>query len=55
MSYCQLSKFYYEGLLNKTGGRVKDAARMAGLHENTFRSRLDKLGIPFLRKDISVQ
>lgn len=55
MSYCQLSKFYYEGLLNKTGGRVKDAARMAGLHENTFRSRLNKLGIPFLRKDISLQ
>ena len=47
----QLSKYYYEGLLNITGYRVKDAARMAGLNHRTFRSRLDKLDIRYRKKD----
>ena len=47
----QLLKTYYEKLLSTTGGIVKEAAKMAGVKENTFRGRLDKVGVSFRRLD----
>ena len=44
MSETDLLKVYYEGLLNKTGGMIKAAAKMAGHKESTFRFRLGKMG-----------
>ena len=41
----ELLKLYYCRLLDKTGGNVRAAAIRTGLEENTFRSRLTKLGI----------
>jgi transcriptional regulator with AAA-type ATPase domain len=40
-----LMRYYYKKLLEITGGNVRSAARRTGLEENTFRSRLYKLGI----------
>ena len=43
---------YFESLLQASGGRIQGAggaARRAGMHPNTLRSRLEKLGIPFGR------
>ena len=47
MTQEQLLKTFYERLLTTTGGIVKEAAKMAGIKETTFRARLDKMGIPF--------
>ena len=49
----QLLKTYYENLLAISGGIVKEAAKMAGLKETTFRARLDKIGVSFRRADKS--
>ena len=49
----QLLKIYYENLLAISGGIVKEAAKMAGLKETTFRAKLDKVGVSFRRTDKS--
>ena len=41
----ELQKLYYKQQIQKTSGNIKAAARLIGLNENTFRSRLKKLGI----------
>ena len=51
MTEDQLLKIYYENLLSISGGIVKEAAKMAGVKENTFRGRLDKVGVSFRRLD----
>ena len=51
MTENQLLKIYYEGLLKKTGGIVKEAAKIAGLKETTFRAKLDRMKVPFRRSD----
>lgn len=43
----ELQKLYYSRQIQKTGGNIKAAAKLIGLHENTFRSRLKKLGIDY--------
>ncbi len=43
----ELLKLYYRKQLEITGGNIKAAAKRVGLKENTFRSRLTKLGIAF--------
>ncbi|MCU0614014.1 MAG: hypothetical protein MUD09_02895 [Desulfobacterales bacterium] len=48
-----LLKNYYLGLLKKTAGNVRMAAKKAGVLETTFRSKLDKLGIRYKRADNS--
>jgi DNA-binding NtrC family response regulator len=48
-----LLKNYYLGLLKKTAGNVRMAAKNAGVLETTFRSKLDKLGIKYKRTDNS--
>jgi DNA-binding NtrC family response regulator len=45
-----LLKLYYRKQLEKTGGNVKAAAKRVGLKENTFRSRLTRLGMGFRKK-----
>jgi DNA-binding NtrC family response regulator len=42
---------YYEGLLKKTGGNVRLASKLAGLKENTLRSRMDELQIPYKKSN----
>lgn len=41
----ELLKLYYQKQLEKTGGNIKAAANSVGLKENTFRSRIRKLGM----------
>jgi hypothetical protein len=48
-----LLKNYYLGLLKKTAGNVRMAAKNAGVLETTFRSKLDKLGIKYKRTENS--
>ena len=40
-----LLREYYLSLLQKSNNQIKSAAKKAGLHQSTFRSRLKKLGI----------
>jgi DNA-binding NtrC family response regulator len=42
-----LLKLYYRKQLEKTGGNIKAVAKRVGLKENTFRSRMTKLGMAF--------
>ena len=46
----ELRKVYYKGLLEKTGGNVRAAAKRAGLNETTLRARMDSLKILY-KKD----
>jgi DNA-binding NtrC family response regulator len=46
-----LLREYYGVLLQRAGGVVKTAAKMAGHRETTFRSRLDMLGVKYKRKE----
>jgi DNA-binding NtrC family response regulator len=50
MEETDLRKLYYAGLLERTGGSITLAAKMAGLKTTTFAERLKKLGIQSSRK-----
>ena len=47
----KLLKQYYDKLLKTSGGNVRAAAKKTGLEENTFRSRLTKLGLKRMKRD----
>lgn len=54
VDFNSLQKNYFEELLEACHGRIAGpdgAARIAGLHPNTLRSRLVKLGVRFMHKD----
>ena len=55
MSDNDLKRFYYSGLLKKTGGNIKSASKIAGLSESTFRSRMDKLGVKYKKSSSKKQ
>jgi len=44
---------HIRGILQKTGGRIygpKGAAQLLGVHPNTLRNRMDRLGIPYKKR-----
>jgi transcriptional regulator with GAF, ATPase, and Fis domain len=47
----KLLRQYYDKLLKTSGGNVRAAAKKTGLEENTFRSRLTKLGLKRMKKN----
>ena len=52
MTFDDMQRAYFRALLERTGGRVSGAggaAERAGMHPNTLRSRLEKLGITLRR------
>jgi energy-coupling factor transporter ATP-binding protein EcfA2 len=49
MTEDELRKIYYEGLLSRSGGNIRTAAKMAGEKETTFRARLDSLKVSYRR------
>ena len=47
-----MQRAYFEKVLSHSGGRINGkggAAEIAGMHPNTLRSRLEKLGIDVRR------
>ena len=52
MTFDDMQRAYFRALIERTGGRVSGAggaAERAGMHPNTLRSRLEKLGITLRR------
>ena len=46
MNYKDMLRFYYDGLLRKTGGNKREAAKLAEVKYQTFCSRLDEVYHP---------
>jgi hypothetical protein len=44
MTEVELLHFYYNGLIKKAGGVKREAAKLAGINEKTFHSRLKEIG-----------
>jgi hypothetical protein len=44
MTELELLQFYYDGLIKKSGGVKREAAKLAGINDKTFYSRLKDLG-----------